>query len=147
MQDNIIKLPCSNKIAHQIYGVLERLQNKGFNAVFNGHNFDIIDNQDKCLNNGYGIDFDLLEEYSMLDHYFAIGEKVKITYGRTKEERLEENKYDEDEGIMDKNGMIGIVTRVCNGDSVYVGRTLLFNIETEDGYIDLFVPGDFEAVE
>lgn len=146
MEDNIVKLPCSSKIAHQIHGVLERLQDQGFSAVFNGHNFDIIDNHGKCLNDKYGIDYDLLEEYSMLDHYFAIGEKVKITYERTKEDRLEANEYDEDEGRKDKNGMIGIVTRVCNGDSVYVGRTLLFDINTEDGYIDLFVPGDFEAV-
>ncbi len=146
MEDNIIKLPCSSKIAHQVYGVLERLDDQGFSAVFNGHNFDIIDNHGKCLNNEYGIDFDLLEEYSMLSHYFALGEKVKITYERTKEDRIEESKYDEDEGRMDKKGMYGVVIRVCNGDSFYVGRTLLFDIETEDGHTDCFVPGDFESV-
>ena len=147
IKDNIIKLPCSNKIAHQIYGVLERLQDKGFNAIFNGHNFDLIDDKGRCLNSEWGIDFELLEEYSLLEHYFTIGEKVVITNTRSKTDLSEW--LDDDDDLAYREGAIGFIKEVASGDACGIGRSILFKIEiTEDGerYTDCFIPGDFELV-
>lgn len=139
--DNIIKIQCREDIVERINQTLKRLEEKGFSGIFNGNNFDLIDNQGKCLNSEYGIDFYGLEEYSLLKHYFTIGEKVVITNTRTKKDRNEiynDHKYE--------NGRKGIIKEVTVGEAYGIGECLMFEIEIEERYISDYIAGDFELI-
>lgn len=137
--ESIIKIPCKENMIARINQTLERLRKRGFSAVFNGNNFDIIDSTGKCLNSEYGIDFNVLEEYSLLEHYFIIGEKIIITNTRTKKERCEI--YDEHKH---ENGRRGIIEQVAVGNAYGIGECLLFSIRIEDRYTSDYISGDFE---
>ena len=130
--DNIIKIQCREDIVERINQTLKRLEEKGFSGIFNGNNFDLIDNQGKCLNSEYGIDFYGLEEYS---------EKVVITNTRTKKDRNEiynDHKYE--------NGRKGIIKEVTVGEAYGIGECLMFEIEIEERYISDYIAGDFELI-
>lgn len=146
--ENFIKISCREGMVERINQTLERLNNKGFNAIFNGNNFDLIDDKGRCLDSEWGIDFDLLEEYSLLEHYFTIGEKVVITNTRSKTELSEW--LDDDDDLAYREGAIGFIKEVASGDACGIGRSILFDIEIkrdeEDEYIDCLIPGDFELV-
>ena len=137
--DNIIKIPCREDMFERINQALKRLEERGFSAIFNGNNFDLIDDSGRCLNSDSGIDFYSLEEYSLLDHYFTIGDKVIITNTRTKKERNEiyaDSKYE--------NGRTGIIKIVTVGEAYGVGECLMFEIEIEERYTSYYIAGDFE---
>lgn len=136
-------------MVERINQTLERLKRKGFNGIFNGNNFDLIDNQGRCLNSDWGIDFDSLEEYSLLEHYFTIGEKVIITNTRSKTE-LQEWFEDEEDDITYREGSIGFIDKVACGEAAGIGCSLLFDIriqkDKDEYYIDCLIPGDFEYI-
>lgn len=139
--ENVIKIPCREGMVERVNKTLDRLKDKGFSAIFNGNDFDIIDDNGRCLNSDWGINFYSLEEYSLLEHYFTIGEKVIITNTRTKKDRNEiyvDHKHE--------NGRTGIIKRVAVGEAYGVGECLMFEIEIEKRYISDYIAGDFEPI-
>lgn len=141
------KIPCKKNIAVHINEVLKRLETKGFHAIFNGNNFDIIDNNGKCISDKYGVAFKDLKEYSQSTYFPTIGDRVKITFSRT-ENIYPEWLLDEDFDYWSK-GKTGIVKGITHGTSSELGECMLFNILIKDGddfYTDCFILGDFELV-
>ncbi len=139
--ENIVNIPCRRNMVDRINQTLERLKGKGFNAVFNGNNFDIFDSKGRCLNSEYGIDFNVLEEYSLLDHFFTVGEEIIITHARTKKEVPEI--YDD---CKHENGKKGIIYKIATGEAYGIGECLMFAIEVENKYISDYISGDFELI-
>ncbi len=138
---NTINIPCRENMVDRINQTLERLKSKGFSAVFNGTNFDIIDSKGKCLNSDWGIDFNALEEYSLLDYLFTVGEEIIITHARTKKEVPEI--YDE---CKYENGKKGVICSITVGEAYGIGECLLFDIKVEDKYTSDYISGDFELI-
>lgn len=144
MDEKIINLPCREDIYYTAKETIDRINSKGFKVLFNGNNFDLFDNA-KCLISSryYGIDLDELKEYSLLEHYFTIGEKVKITMDRTKKER-----QDIYEDYKDEVGVIGIIEEITSGEAHGIGRCLLFDIRSigKNQIVSSYISGDFVSL-
>ena len=91
---------------------------------------------------GFGIHLDQLEEYSLLEHYFTIGEKVEITAERTRMIRPEI--YDT---YKKEIGDIGMIEEITFGSAYGLGESLLFNIRNfNKEWVKSYIPGDFKAI-
>lgn len=103
---------------------IKRLKDKGFKILFNGENFDLIDSDGHLLTcTGSGINLDPLVEYSLLEHYFTIGEKVEITAEKTR--MIVPEIYDT---YKKEIGDIGMIEEITFGSAYGLGESLLFNI-------------------
>lgn len=142
---NTITIPCKDNIVDRVKRTLEKLEDKGFSAVFNGDNFDLIDDKGKCLSDEGGMDLISLEEYTALNYFFSVGEKVQITHERTEIEAPEI--YDE---ISYNIGTIGFIESVSHGEAYGVDDHILFNIRIKDKhvgwYTECYIWGDFKLI-
>ena len=143
MDEKILKLACKKNVYYKTRKAIKRLKDKGFKILFNGENFDLIDSDGHLLTNyGSGINLDQLVEYSLLEHYFTIGEKVEITAERTR--MIVPEIYDT---YKHEIGDIGIIEGITFGSAYGLGESLLFNIRNfNKEWMKSYIPGDFKAI-
>lgn len=144
MDEKILKLACKKNVYYKTRKAIKRLKDKGFKILFNGENFDLIDSDGHLLTNyGSGINLDQLVEYSLLEHYFTIGEKVEITAERTRMIVPEiYNTYKHEIGD------IGIIEGITFGSTYGSEKeVLLFDIRNSNKeWVKSYISGDFKVI-
>ena len=143
MDEKILKLYCKKNVYYKTRKTIKRLRDRDFKVLFNGENFELIDSNGHLVSSEYGLNLDQLVEYSLLEHYFTIGEQVEITAERTKKIRPEI--YDT---YKNEIGDVGTIEGVTLGTAEGIGaEVLLFNIRNSNKkWTKSYISGDFKAI-
>lgn len=143
MDEKILKLYCKKNVYYKTRKAIKRLKDRDFKVLFNGENFDLIDSNGHLISGEYGLNLDQLVEYSLLEHYFTIGEQVEITAERTK--KIIPEIYDT---YKNEIGDVGTIKEVSLGTAEGIrAEVLLFNIRNHNkDWTKSYISGDFKSI-